>query len=52
LLNLGSKRKIISKGKGIIQMPAIKLKVMDSTGADAFGRIFLFLYQEKLLMNV
>jgi sugar/nucleoside kinase (ribokinase family) len=31
-------------------MPAIKLKVMDSTGAgDAFGLDFICLYQEKTI---
>jgi fructokinase len=45
---LGSKGEIISKGKDIIQMPAIKIdKVMDSTGGDAFGLDFICFYQGK-----
>lgn len=52
-LTLGSKGvKLSQKGKGIIQMPAIKIdKVMDSTGAgDAFWSGFLFAYiKEKTI---
>ena len=52
-LTLGSKGvKLSQKGKGIIQMPAIKIdKVMDSTGAgDAFWSGFLFAFiKEKTI---
>ena len=46
-LTLGSKGVVLSqKGKGIIQLPAIKVdKIMDATGAgDAFWSGFLFAY--------
>ncbi|WP_246022044.1 carbohydrate kinase family protein [Flavobacterium cellulosilyticum] len=52
-LTLGSKGvKLSQKGKGIIQLPAIKIdKVMDSTGAgDAFWSGFLFAFiKEKTI---
>jgi fructokinase len=53
-LTLGSKGvKLSQKGKGIIQMPAIKIdKVMDSTGAgDAFWSGFLFAYIKEKTIN-
>ncbi len=53
-LTLGSKGvKLSQKGKGIIQMPAIKIeKVMDATGAgDAFWSGFLFAYIKEKTMD-
>lgn len=53
-LTLGSKGvKLSQKGKGITQMPAIKIdKIIDSTGAgDAFWSGFLFAYIKEKQIN-